>query len=108
MVATAPQLHRVSTSEARTVSVDCSGSLDDGDTLTGTPVVTGSADLTITSEQVSVGTLTLNGVSVAAGLAVQFKVDASGATVGNTYTVTIVCDTSAGDTLEARISIKVI
>ena len=108
MVATAPQLHRISTSERRTISVDFSGSLDDGDTLTGTPTVTADDALTITNEQVSTGTLVLNGVSLSAGLAVQFKVDASGATAGSTYTLTIVCNTTSGDETEGRIDIKVI
>ncbi len=74
--------------------------LDSGETLTGTPTVAEvtTTDLTITAKAVSTAALTINGVGVAIGAAVQFKV--AGQLITHTpYTIKITVSTTGGQTL---------
>ena len=109
---TARQIHTISTNEARNIAVSFVGKLDGTEVLTGSPTVTevdaGSPNaLAITSKAVSTIELTINGATVPIGQAIQFKIDGSGATVGNTYLVDIVCDTDASQTIDGRIQITI-
>ena len=108
MVAYAAQVHEISKSEnPRTVSVDFTSSLDQGDTLTGTPVVTPSPALPTSQEQVNTSALRINRVTVEPGHAVQFRVDPSAADVGD-YQISAQCLTVTGDYPEGRICLKVV
>lgn len=75
------------------------GKLDVGELLTGTPTITeltdgvASSDLSFSNQAVNTAALTINGQSVAAGQAVQFKV--SGGVNGQTYTIRITVATNA-------------
>lgn len=108
----APQIHTISTSEARNIAVSFVGKLDGTEILQGAPTVTevdpaSPLALDITSKAVSSAELTINGLTVPIAQAVQFNIDGSGATVGNTYLVDIVCDTDASQTLDGRIQITI-
>ncbi len=106
---TAPQVQQKAASEVRNVAVSFAGKLDDGELLTGTPTVTVSpTGPTIASESVSAEALTINGESVAAGAAVQFRV--SGGTAGVTYTITVSCatDASPAQTLRGKVTLEVV
>lgn len=107
MVAYALQTHTISRAELRTVSIDFSSSLDQGDTLTGTPVVTHDPNIEVTQQQVNSTALQINYSSVAPGHAIQFRVNAAAAVAGH-YTVAVACDTVSGDIPEGRICLKVI
>jgi hypothetical protein len=101
----APQIRSMSVAETRTISVDFSGKLDDGESLTGTPVATEpSGTIALSGEVVSSTELTINGEAVAAGLAVQFVADAS---VTGRYLIDIVVSTDASQVLEGRITLVV-
>lgn len=102
MATEAKEVYRVSTSETRNVSVDFTDMLDTGELLTGTPTVATASGLTIASEQVNVSTLTINGRSVAAGLAVQFTVAPT--SVG-LYSIEITCGTDASQTVEGVVKV---
>ena len=106
----APQLHEVSTSEVCNVAIDFQGKLDSGELLTGTPTVTEvtTSHLTISNKQVSTVELTINCATVAIGEAVQFRVDASGATVGDTYEIHAICATDAGQTRDGVVKIIIV
>lgn len=91
--------------ETRGAAVSFSGCLESGETLTGTPTVTGSADLTLGSKAVSVAAMEINGVSVPAGEAVTFSV--AGGTAGQKYTITVVVSTSTGQTIERFLKLSV-
>lgn len=104
MASTAPQIHNISTDETRNVSVDMTALLDDGETITGSPTVQCDASITVTNEQYNAAAVTINGVSVAAGKAVQFTVEPS---ARGLYPVEIVAQTSEGQTLEATIKLSV-
>jgi len=82
--------------EYNNFAVSFIGVLDDGELLTGTPTVEeqDTSDLTIVCETVSTTVLTINGVSVPAGKAVQFRVD--GQLVANSiYTLKITVNTNS-------------
>jgi len=104
MTDTAPQIHSMSTEEVRHVAVDMSGKLDTGETLTGTPTVTSGSNQTITNKAVSTAELTINGETVAAGLAVQFTLDATAESIDTVY---IQCGTSASQTIDGEIIVNV-
>lgn len=105
MAGIAPQVHELTTDETRNISVDMSGLLDSGELLTGTPTVTGSVPLTITNQQKNASALTINGSSVAAGLAVSFTLACS--TAGS-YTIEVKCGTDASQTVEGYIKVNVV
>jgi hypothetical protein len=68
--------------------------LESGETLTGIPNVSGSpSGLTIDNVRVSSDTLTINGFSVSAGRAVQFRV--SDGQAGKKYELTVSCSTNS-------------
>ena len=101
--------HYASQDEHRISSIDFRGKLDSGEVLTGTPTVTEvtTTDLVISNPQVSTGILTINGVDVPIGEAIQFNVDYAGGTATKKYTVKIVCDTDAGQTVAAQVYVVI-
>lgn len=86
-----PDLPPISKGAKRNVSISLDSDLALGVLLTGTPTVvelTTSA-LVIADQAVSSATLTIEQKPVIAGRAVQFSVDAAGATIGTTYRIQI-------------------
>jgi len=103
----APECRAIYASEIRAVSVDFSGVLDEGETLTSVLSIDDpSNELAITGTQVNSAPVDINGVSVPAGLAVQFLLDHNGATQGNRL-IDIECSTSAGQEVVGSVPIKV-
>ena len=105
----ADQIQCKTVTEVRNVAVSFVGKLDSGELLTGSPTVTVvGGGLTVASEQVNTVALTIDGVSVGIGQAVQFSV--SGGTAGTTYTVRIECgtDASPAQTLIVNICLAVV
>lgn len=103
----APQCGELYPSEVRAVAVDFSGVLDEGETLAAVLSISEvSGDLGLSGQQVSSAPLTINGVVVPAGMAVQFMVDHNGATQGQRL-VDIECSTSAGQEVTGSVSLKV-
>lgn len=93
---TAPERPIAIVGETNNFSVSFADVLDSGELLTGTPLVVEvtSSDLTISNKAVNTGALTINDISVAIGLAVQFKV--VGQIVASTpYTVKITASTDS-------------
>lgn len=106
----ATQRQEKTASETRNVAVSFSGKLDSSELLTGTPTiveVTTSA-LTLTNKVVSTASLTINGLTVITGEAIQFTV--AGGTAGNAYTIKISCgtDSTPAQTLYGSLIIDVI
>lgn len=93
-MARALQVQNKHPSEVRNCAISFSNALDSGESLTGTPTISATPDdLTFASAQVNVGTITINGVSHAAGQAVQFRV--SGGSHGVKYSCEASCATNA-------------
>lgn len=93
--------------DVRIMSVDFTGLLDSGDTLTGTPTVAEDADtpsLVITQAQVSTTALFIKRQTVPAGRAVLFKADRNDAAAGD-YEIDILVSTVAGQTLPATVRV---
>lgn len=101
----APEIYRISTDETRNVSVDFTNVLDSGETISGTPTVECSANLTISGEQANTTTVTIKGVTVAIGLAAQFTV--SSATPGK-YLIDVKCATTESQTVEGIVTLIVV
>lgn len=104
----APQRHTKTASEVRNVSIDMQGLLDDGELLTGTPIIVEvtTSHLTITNKAVSSEALTINGADCAAGKALQCTI--AGGNAGHTYAVRFTVTTEAGQTLIVTASLRVI
>lgn len=95
---------RMTTDEVRIISIDMSGKLDTGELLTGTPTIEADAALTITGETVNGSSIVVNGATLAAGKAVQFKVTPS---TSGRYVIDTICTTDAGQTIEYSIVLVV-
>lgn len=93
---TAPERPVITVGETRNVAVSFVGVLDDGELLTGTPIVTevASSDLTITHQAVNNTARTISGQRVPAGKAVQFRVSGQQAS-RSSYTIEIKVNTNA-------------
>ena len=90
----AEQIQSKTANEVRNLAANFTDKLDAGETLTGTPTVSVSpSGVTVASEAVSTGTLTILGESVATAKAVTCSV--SGGSAGTRYTLTIQCGTNA-------------
>lgn len=92
MAGTANQVHLKAVSEVRNVAVSFANMLDDGELLTGTPTIT-CTGLTFSNQAVNTAALTIDGVEVAIGQAVQFKV--VGGTALTQYTIQVQCGTTS-------------
>lgn len=93
----APQIGKMTVGAGRTIAIDFTDQLESGELLTGTPTLTmcspGSPnELTISNVAVNTATLTINGRSVAAGLAIQGKVVANSA---GKFMLKATCDSDA-------------
>jgi len=98
--------YTIQVGEVRNVAVDFRSVLDTDEAFTGTPTITTTAGLTLDNKAVSTATLTINGESVPAGEAIQFRATAVTAA---TYTIEIECDTDASpaQTIIERITMVV-
>ena len=109
-MSTAPQIRFKNVSEIRNVAVDMRGKLDSGELLTGAPVAAELVTTALTLSNVALNTVAfvVNGSTVGANQAVQFKV--SGGLAGISYTVRITAGTTANpaQTLIEHVTIKVI
>ena len=107
----ASEIHSMTIPETRIISVSFVNKLSSGELLTGTPTVAEetTSHLTITNAAVNTVALTISGVSVAVGQAVQFLVAASGATADTLYNVDVLCGTDAtlAQTLNGEVRIRV-
>jgi hypothetical protein len=105
MAVRAPQVPTQSVNEERFHAISFSGKLDVGELLTGTPTITeiDTALLTITSKAVNTVALTVNGLTVPIGEAVQCKVVGAGMTPGVRYRILVVCSTDAGQIVDGEI-----
>lgn len=96
MVIQLPQHHRTSVGSEEWVCVDLTSVLFSTESLTGTPTVSGSSDLTFTSSNIVVNTAAYTddeGTTVAVGKAVQFSVS-GGTAAGSPYTITVTAATN--------------
>lgn len=108
----APQINEKTVSEDRNCSISFAGKLDSGELLTGTPVITDCGApspevLTFSNEAVNTAELTINGVTVPIGEAVQFKV--IGGVANAKYTIKAQCGTDAtpAQTLIGSVELRV-
>lgn len=95
MTKSLPQIPCLSEGDVDMVAIDYTDWLDSGELLTGTPtaVEVTTEDLTLANKAVSTSSLTINGVTVATGKAVQFSVQ--GQQAGTLYTVRVTVSTDA-------------
>lgn len=103
---TAQQVPSMTLSEVRVASVSFIDKLDDGELLTGTPVVDAVTGFTFENVAVNTAALTINGKSVAIGQAVQFKVTRTTAVVADSpFTIPVSCgtDRSPAQTLRGKL-----
>lgn len=108
MTSLAPQRCTMSAGEARLVSVDFTNKLDSGELLTGTVTTAVSpSGPTVSNAAVSTQALTINGVTVTIGQAVQFKI--TSVTAGETYvvTMTVATNSTPAETVQGAVVIKV-
>ena len=109
MASEAPQRHTKCVSEKINVAVDCSGILDVGELLTGTPIVeeVGTNDLTLDDKALNTAVLTVNGEGVAVGQAVQFSVAAGVADTDYIIRITVATDATPAQTRLTRVHLGV-
>ena len=95
MTAVAPQRPSAVVGAVRWVSISFVGQLDDGELLTGTPVLTeiSTSDLTIDNIRINTGAVKIDGQTVAIGKAVQCRI--SGYQLGVTYKLEVEASTNA-------------
>lgn len=94
----APQRNSKTVSEIRNVAISFSGKLDNGELLTGTPVVTevdpsSPQALAFTAIAINTEVLDINDISTPIGEAVQFSV--SGGIANAVYIIKIECGTDS-------------
>jgi len=106
---TASQTPACAVGDERNGAVSFAGQLDDGEVLTGTPVVADAddtGDLTISNATVNTSEIVVNNRDVAVGEAVQFFV--SGMTdTKYTLKITVSTDSSPAQTLVRYVTFKV-
>jgi hypothetical protein len=88
----APQIPTKHPDAVKNGAVSFAGQLDDGEALTGTPTAA-AAGLTVDNVRVSTADLTVNGQTVPAGKAVQFRV--AGGANNTTYEIKVTCGTTS-------------
>jgi hypothetical protein len=101
---TAPQIYYKTASEVRGVAVDMRGVLRHGEILTGSPTVTVSGP-TASSAAVTTAVQLINGESVEPGKAITFTI--SGGSDGSDYIILVSCATSASQTVNSYVILKV-
>ena len=104
---TAPQLGEKYVVEVRRVAVSFAGLLDDGETLTGSPVITSlPGGVSISGEQLNGAAITVNGVSVAANEAALFLVSVGAA--DTFYDLSVAVNSSNGQQFTRVVRLKVL
>lgn len=98
-----PQRNKMGVGETRIAAVNFGPTLDDSDTLTGTPTVVEQTTSDLTISQVTLNSATYeergSGETVAANTAVKFAV--TGGSVANSpYSLLVTASTVAGETLK--------
>jgi hypothetical protein len=101
---TCKQVYDKSPDEVIGAQIDFRGLLRQGEVLTGTPTMTATG-ITTASPLVSTGPLIINGEMVEAGKAVTVTISAGSA--GTNYMILAKCGTSASQTRECGIRVKV-
>jgi hypothetical protein len=92
MPLTANEVRYMTTAETRNCIASFANRLEDGEVLTGTPTITSTTGITLSNKHINTGVVVVEGVDVAIGGAVQWKVEA---TTAGTYLITITCDTDS-------------
>jgi len=109
MTHTAIEIPAKTVSEVLNAAVSFIGKLESAELLTGTPTVAEvtTTDLALSNKVVSTAALTISGVVVASGKAVQFAV--SGGVAGVTYAVNVSCttDSTPAQTLHGKVTFTV-
>lgn len=108
MPETALQLNNIGLDEERNVAVDFTGKLDTSELLTGTPTVTevDTTHFTISTIAINTAAVEINGVTVAIGNAVQFKIVPGGSTLkGTVYSFDIEVNTDGSQVLTGRVTV---
>ena len=107
MTIKAKQVQRKSSGETMQVRISFDELLVDSDVLTGTPtaVEVTTSDLTITTVQTNVGTVTILGKTIPIANAVTFL--CAGGTAGTTYTIAITVSTVGSSIFEREIVLSV-
>lgn len=106
-MAKAEEIPSKTPSEVRNGAISLSHLLNTGELLTGTPSVSATpSGLTFSNAAVNSGILTVKGVSVPIGEAIQFSI--SGGTSGVVYTCTAVCSTTASPTQTVNVVFKLL
>lgn len=94
MVMALSEMPVISVGDTELFAIDYTDLLDDTETLTGpTATEVSTTDLTIANVAVNVAAVTINGVSVAIGKAVQFKI--SGQKIDTAYRVLVTVTTTS-------------
>ncbi len=106
MTLTCPQVNFKLASEVLNAGLDFTERLVTGETLSGTPTVSASSALTLSSKVVNSTTMTINGEGVAVGKAVQFVVAAGAA--GTEYEIIVSCVSTAGQTVSEIVGLRVV
>lgn len=90
----AEQVYPKSPTAIKIAAASFDGELYPGESLSGTPTVTASpAGLTVDSPSINTDPVTIDGVSVAAGRAVLFRV--ADGQAGKKYVMTVTCSTDS-------------
>tara|TARA_R110000751_G_scaffold97516_1_gene189781 strand:- start:174 stop:500 length:327 start_codon:yes stop_codon:yes gene_type:complete len=107
MTIKAKQVQRKSSGETMQVRISFDELLVDSDVLTGTPtaVEVTTSDLTITTVQTNVGTVTILGKTIPIANAVTFL--CAGGTAGTTYTIAITVSTVGSSIFQREIVLSV-
>lgn len=104
MGAISPTVRGITTDERRSVSVDMSGLLAEGESLITPVQVQGDAALVVTDERINSAALDVNGVEVRPGAVVQFMLACA---VPGRYSIEILCPTDAGQEVEGTVYVDV-
>ena len=105
----ADQLPSFAVGDTQNGAVSFANQLDTSEVLTGTPTITEvtTTDLTLSNKAVNIAALTINGVEVAIGEAVQFKVTSMTA-ASYTLKITAVTDSTPAQTLVRYVKFSVV
>lgn len=102
---TAYEIHGMPVGSERNVSMSFVGLLDDGELLTGTPVVTiGPTGPTLSDKRVNTSAVTISDQLVPVGQAVLFKI--TDVAADTEYTMTVTVSTNAGQSLIGKATLN--
>lgn len=92
--------------ETLNAGIDMTERLASGETLSGTPTVTGSSDITLSAKAVNATTTNILGTSIAVGKAVLFTV--AGGVAGTEYEINISCTSSSSQVVSEVVGLRVV